>query len=116
MLRAFCWAGLWRLTGARLAGMQLVGALRSHDANERAIAGMLLTRSGIRAEPLLEEALQHRESVAMVLTVLASIGDRNMAPLVRGFMTDEDPQVAQAARDASRLLGTPDSPTRAPAA
>jgi len=114
MLRAFWWAGLWKVTGARAIGGKLIESLGSPDANERSIAGMLLTRAGVRAEPLLEEALQQRESPAMVLTVMASIGDRSLAPLVSGFVSDADPQVAQAARDAMRLLGDSEAGPRAP--
>jgi len=116
MVRVFCWAGLWKVTGVRAIGGKLVEALGSRDANERSIAGMLLTRAGVRAEPLLAKALLQRESPAMVLTVMASIGDRKMVPLVSDYVSDADPQVAQAARDAMRLLENPESAPQTPSA
>ena len=40
----------------------------------------------------------------MVLSILASIGDKKFEPKLREFSQDRDPQVAQAARDALRVL------------
>ncbi len=65
---------------------------------------MFLVQAGKRAEPLLEEALRRRDNLPMVLSVLASIGDRKFEPELREFSLDRDPKVAQAARDALRVL------------
>ncbi len=67
---------------------------------------MFLVQAGKRAEPLLEEALRRRDNLPMVLSVLASIGDKKFEPELRKFSLDRDPQVAQAARDALRVLAS----------
>ena len=67
---------------------------------------MFLVQAGWRAEPLLEEALQRREGLPMVLTVLADIGDRRYEPQPLQFMRDSDPRIAEAAEDALRVLDT----------
>lgn len=82
----------------------MVRALGSSNANIRTIAGILLVRAGRRAEPLLEEALARRENLPMVLSILGDIGDRKVEPELRRFAEDGDPQIAQAARDALRVL------------
>ena len=94
----------WRATGLRPAGRALVRALNSTDENARTIAGMFLTQAGERAEPLLLEALDKRETPALVLTILGSIGDRKVEPEIRRYVNDPDPDVAKAARDALRML------------
>lgn len=94
----------WRLTGLPSAGRALVRALGSPDDTERVVAGMFLVRAGARAEPLLEEALHRRENLPMVLSILGDIGDRRFQRELEEFSADGDPQVAQAARDALRVL------------
>ena len=61
-------------------------------------------QAGKRSQSLLEEALRRRENLQMVLSILASIGDKKFEPELREFSQDRDPQVAQAARDALRVL------------
>ncbi|SRR5713101_4236349 len=95
---------LWRLSRLPSAGRSLVRALGSEDEDLRTIAGMFLVQAGKSAEPLLEEALRRRKNLPMVLSVLASIGDRKFEPELREFSLDRDPKVAQAARDALRVL------------
>ena len=68
------------------------------------MAGMLLTRSGKRSEPLLKEALDRRENIPIVLGVLASIGSLELRPDLRRLSEDRDPMVAKAAREALRVL------------
>jgi HEAT repeat protein len=97
-------AAVWRATGVRLAGRALVRALGTDDEEIRAIAGMMLVKSGRKAEPLLQEALNRRENVSTVLTVLGSIGDPSIEPEIRRFADDKDPRVSKAARDALRLV------------
>ena len=79
-LRLFVYRALWHWLGITSAGRALVRALGSPDENIRSIAGILLTKSGKRAEPLLEEALVRREHLPIVLTVLGSIGDPALIP------------------------------------
>jgi hypothetical protein len=93
----------WRAMGLRPAGRALVRALGSVDENVRTIAGE-------KSEPLLLEALDRRENVPLVLTVLGSIGDRKLEPRISGFVQDPDPEVAKAARDALRMIEAHKSP------
>jgi HEAT repeat protein len=102
--RLFACNAFWRVTRLSAAGRPLVRALGSEDEDLRTIAGMFLVQAGTRAETLLQEALEKRESLPMVLSILASIGDRKFEPELREFSLDRDPKVAQAARDALRVL------------
>lgn len=95
---------VWRVMGIRAAGRALVRDLGTDDEEIRAIAGMMLVKSGRKAEPLLQEALYRRENVSTVLAVLGSIGDPSMEPEIRRFADDKDPQVSKAAHDALRLV------------
>ena len=97
-------SAIWRATGIRPAGRALVRALGTNDEQVRAIAGMMLVKTGTKAKPLLQEALHRRENVSTVLTVLGSIGDPSMEQEIRRFADDHDPQVSKAARDALRLV------------
>jgi HEAT repeat protein len=98
-----CWS-VWLGLGFTSAGRALVNALGSPDKNIRSIAGMLLVKSGKRAEPLLLEATNRRESLPMVLTVLGSIGDPAVIPQLRQFTEDENPDVAKAAQEALKVV------------
>ena len=100
----FACQALWRLTGLRAPGRALVHALASPDDSVRVIAGMFLVKAGRRAEPLLEEALQQRESLPMVLSILADIGSERFEPDLRQLTSDGDPRVAEAAANALRVL------------
>ncbi len=102
--RLFVSRAFWGLTGVDAAGRVLVDALDAEDEDVRSIAGILLTRAGRRAEPLLEEALARGEHVPMVLSVLGSIGDPAIVPDLRPFARSDDPDVARAAREAIRTL------------
>ena len=95
---------LWRSTGMRAAGRALVNALGSGSEDLRAIAGMLLVKSGMAAEPLLQEALSQRRHLPMVLTLLGNIGSRKVEPELRNLALDPDPTVADAAQEALRVL------------
>jgi len=68
------------------------------------MAGMFLARAGRLAEPLLEEALRNNENLPTVLTILADIGDKRAAPEIQRFSAHQDPRVAEAARQALRVL------------
>jgi hypothetical protein len=94
----------WRLTSREGPGRVLIRALGSRDENIRTIAGMLLVRGGAKSAPLLREALSKRESLPLILPIVASIGDPQFEPLLRQLTEDTDPSVAKCARDALRLI------------
>ena len=102
--RLFASQALWGLTGIDAIGRVLVDALAEEDEDVRTIAGILLTKSGRKAEPLLGEALKQGKHVPMVISVLGSIGDRNALPTIRPFTRSDDPQVARAAREAITVI------------
>jgi hypothetical protein len=81
-----------------------VRALGAEDETTRTLAGILLVRAGKKSEPLLKEALNNRESLPVVLTVIGSLGDSKFEPEVRQFSVDADPDVAKAAKDALQLI------------
>ena len=95
---------VWRVAGLRTAGSVLVRALGSEDETTRTIAGMLLVRAGKKSEPVLQEALDTRENLPMVLTVIGSLGDSKFEPELRRFSRDGDPDVAKAAKDALQII------------
>jgi HEAT repeat protein len=98
-----CWA-LWDWLGLASPGRALVKALGSQDKNLQSIAGILLVKSGKRAEPLLQDAVNRRENLPTVLTVLGSIGDLEIAPQLRKFTEDQNPEVARAAQKALKVV------------
>ena len=102
----FLAATAWRWTGAPRLGRRLIRALSSENGNLRNIAGILLVRAGRRAEPLLQEALHRRENLPMTLTLLADLGDHVVEKEIRPFSMDRDPKVAEAARQALRVLAS----------
>ncbi len=67
---------------------------------------MFLVQAGKPAVPLLEEALVRRETLPLILSILADIGDEKLEPELRQFAYDHDPVVAKAAQDALRVLAT----------
>ena len=102
--RLFALKSVWTTTGLRAAGRALVDALGSRDDNVRTIAGMFLVQGGKRAEPLIAEAVRHREHLPIVLVIAGDIGASALEPELRRFTTDPDPQIARAAHDALRTL------------
>ena len=82
----------------------IVRALESRNENLRTLAGMLLVKAGRTAEPILEKALRDREGLPTILTILADIGDKHAEPEIRRFSAHEDPRVAEAAKQALRVL------------
>jgi len=103
-IRLLFWKLVWQVTRSARAGHQIVRALGSRDENIQMMAGMLLVRAGKRAEPVLQEAMQKREYLPMVLTILGDRGDRRVEKDLRTFAVDRDPEVARAAADALRVL------------
>ena len=96
--------GVWRLTGLSAAGRILLRALGSGDETVRTLAGMFLVKAGKRSMRILKEAIERRQNLPVVLTILGDIGDRKFIPEIRHFSEDRDPEVAQAARHALRML------------
>lgn len=103
--RLFASRAVWSVTGKTTVGRFLVDSLESEDEDVRMIAGMLLTNAGRRAEPLLEEALKDGRSLPMVIGVLGSIGDADSVQELRPLLDSKDPEVANAAREAIRVIG-----------
>jgi hypothetical protein len=95
---------VWRLTGFRVGGSVLINALGDGRETVRTVAGMLLAQAGRRAKPLLERAMTERRHLTVVLTILADLGDRAVEGAIRRFRDDPDPQVAEAANQALRVL------------
>lgn len=95
---------VWRLAGLRAAGRVLVRALGSKDESTRTMAGMLIVRAGQKSEPLLQEELDKRANLPVVLAVIGSIGDPKFEAKLRGLSLDADPDVAKAAKDALQLI------------
>ena len=96
--------GVWRLTGLRAAGRILLRALGSGDEAVRTLAGMFLVKAGKQSMRILEEAIERRQNLPIVLTILGDIGDQTLITEIRHFSEDRDPEVARAARHALRML------------
>src|SRR5262245_63986648 len=88
-LRLFVYRALWYWLRITSAGRALVRALGSPDENIRSIAGILLAKSGKRAKPLLQEALDRRENLPNVITVLGTMGDRALMSQLTSFVDDQ---------------------------
>lgn len=112
--RLYALKSVWTATGLRSAGRALVAALGSSDDSVRTIAGMLLVQSGKQAEPLVEEAIRHRQHLPMMLVIAGDIGATRLEPELRRLSTDEDPQVAKAAQHGLEILAAhpTDDPSR----
>lgn len=95
---------VWTWLGVTAGGRSLLRALGSSNENIHTMAGMLLVRAGRRSEPLLLDALRHRQNLPTVITILSDIGSRRSEPEIQRLAEDLDPQVARAAQDALRLL------------
>jgi hypothetical protein len=104
LLKVFGASALWRATGLHAAGETLVHALASRDENVRISAGMFLVKGGGKALPLLRRALDRRESVPIVLSIIGDIGDGRGEVDVNRFSNDPVPEVAKAAQDALKVL------------
>ena len=100
----FVCTAIWRATQLRFLGRLIIRTLASNNENLRTIAGLSLVKAGRIAEPLLEEALHRSENLPIVLTILADIGDKRVEPEIQRFSGHEDPKVAEAARQALRVL------------
>jgi len=102
----FLAAAAWRLTGSRRFGEVLIRSLSTKNENLKNIAGILIVRAGKKAKPLLQDALHRSENLPMTLWLLADLGDRMVDKEIQPFSSDQDPKVAEAARQALRVLGS----------
>lgn len=103
-LKLFAANAMWRFGGSKSAGRSLVHALGSENEDLRTVAGTLLARGGGRAEPLLLQAIDKRQSLPLALTILADLGDDSCRPILHRYVDDPDPETAQAAAQALRVL------------
>lgn len=115
----------WRVTGAASAGRALVSALSRADPDDRAVAGMLLTRAGDRSVPLLAEALRHdgaRDDAGVLVDVLASIGTEPARQVLLDATRSPRQELAGAAGralhslDQQKRLTEPEPPDQQPEA
>ncbi|HYL75074.1 MAG TPA: hypothetical protein VEU96_12765 [Bryobacteraceae bacterium] len=104
--RLFAANTIWRGLHWKAPGRALIRGLKSPDENNRMISGMFLVKSGQRAVPLLREALARKESLPLVIRIIADLGAKEFRPDLERLSKSEDPEVAAAAKDAMRLLGT----------
>lgn len=90
---------VFRVTGSRRAGRELVEVLETGDEDARQIAGIMLLKNPDRAQPILEAAYGERgsEVVGAVLSDVASGDDEDLAEL-RELTQSENPAVAEKAR------------------
>lgn len=95
---------VWKLLGTEGSGKRLVAALGSPHENVRTIAGIFLVQGGRKALPLLEEALENRQNLPLVLTLLGDIGEPESQGHLRRYLDDNDPATADAAKQALRVL------------
>src|SRR5438477_11225493 len=102
----FLAAAVWRLTGSRRFGAMLIRALSAKNESLNNIAGIMIVRAGKSAEPLLRDAFHRRENRPLTLSLLADLGDRMVEKEMQPFSTDQDPKVAEAARQALRVLAS----------
>ena len=82
----------------------MIEALDSPDENLRMISGTLLARGGSRNLPLLCQAIGKQQNLPMLLTLIEDIGEADEVPLLERYVTDERINVANAAREALRVL------------
>ena len=105
---------LWRATHGQWFGQRLVDGLSERDETTHGIAGIMLAKGGATAIPVLRRALAERRGLPHVLTLLGDVGDESVEAELRSFTTDDNLQVAQAARDALRVLALRQTPSAAP--
>lgn len=100
--KMFAAAAAFRSTGSTAAGRLLVRGLVSDDETVRNVAGILLVGAGGRSGPLLRDAVLRAPSrdVPMLLRVLADVGDPQWDGFLASYVDNQDPEIAQAARDA----------------
>ena len=101
---------LWRRAGLALAGRALIAGLDSTDPNNRMIAGMFLVRGGVRAVPLVHDALERGRGLPLILNVAGDLGSRELIPLIEGYTRSDDVQIARQAEQTLELLRHGDSP------
>ena len=104
--RLFVLNAIWRSVGAQWAGRALLESLGEKDEDLATMAGIFLARSGERAEPLLLDALSHKENLDTVIALLGDVGRIEHADELKRLREDPDPKVARAAKDALDVMLT----------
>ncbi len=94
----------WRVTGMGAPGRALVSAVTGPRADERELAGILLTRAGDRSVPLIDDALAAGADPSELVTILASIGTSPARAALETAARSDRPDVAVAARAALQSL------------
>jgi len=79
-------------------------ALSSTNENLRILAGIFLVRGGRKALPLLEKELENRRNLPQVLMLLGDINQPESEGYLRRYLDDNDPEVADAAKQGLRTL------------
>lgn len=90
--------------GIQSSGERLVKALSSTNENLRTLAGIFLVQGGRKALPLLEKELEHRRNLPLILMLLGDIDEPKSEEYLRQYMNDGDLEVADAAKQAMRVL------------
>jgi hypothetical protein len=96
--------GIWRASGARIAGRALIDGLASSDENNRLIAGMFLARGGKKAAPLFREVLEGEAVSPLLLRVIGDSGNKDFEHVLERYAAGSDPRLGRAAADALRVL------------
>ena len=101
---------LWRRAGLTLAGRTLIAGLDSADPNNRMIAGMFLVRGGVRAVPLVRDALECGRGLPLILNVAGDLGSPELIPFIERYTRSDDVQIARQAGQTLEWLRCVDSP------
>lgn len=101
--RVFAAAALWRL-GMAGAGRSIVDAAATGDEDTSTAAGMLLTRAGDRAVPLVADALEAGSTSLVLVDVLAGIGTDAALHELRSLAASAEGEVVREAGEAVRRI------------
>ncbi len=94
----------WRLTGLGATGRALVSAVTGSDPDDRALAGIMLTRAGDRSVPLIADAIAAGANPVDLMDVLASIGTDAARAALEAAARSTRPDVAATAQQALHTL------------
>jgi len=103
-LRVFLAGTMWRTVGWRWCGKILLKAFASDDEDFRNLSGIFLVQAGLRTLPLLCEELENHRNVPLILMLIADIGDSTSKSLIVPYLNNDEPKIAEAARQAIRTL------------
>jgi len=94
----------WRAAGSHQAGRSLVEAACSDDEDVATLAGILLTRGGDRAVPLIDEAIARGERSPVLTDILMSVGSDAAKSVLRSVAESEDSALQEAAAESLTTL------------